>query len=278
MQQAHQKLRFDTTQLETGLQVHYVQHGDQTEEAIVFLHGYTDSWYSFSRVLPLLSPEHHAFALDQRGHGDSDKPENGYTADDFATDVVAFMDAVGIEKATLVGHSGGTLIAPLVALRSPQRVSCLVLIGPAIVGATGEAVAELGEEVCDLEDPVSPEFVREFQTSTIHGSIPDEFLETVISESLKLPARVWRDYLEGVMLVPDHVSQLAEIGAPTMILAGKQDAFFPLEEQERLAKHIPNATLKAYSDTGHAVHWERPEQVVRDLETFMRNTSSGSKE
>jgi non-heme chloroperoxidase len=67
-------------------------------------------------VLPLLSPVYHAFALDERGHGESDKPECCYTVDDFAADVDAFMDAVGIEEATLVGHSGSTLIAPRVAL------------------------------------------------------------------------------------------------------------------------------------------------------------------
>ena len=58
-------------------------------EAIVFLHGYSDSWFSFSRVLPLLSPEYHAFALTQRGHGDSDKPQCCYTLVDFAADVDA---------------------------------------------------------------------------------------------------------------------------------------------------------------------------------------------
>jgi non-heme chloroperoxidase len=63
--------------------------------------------------------------------------------------------------------------------------------------------------------------------------------------------------------------QLREIDVPTLILWGEQDALFPREEQERLAAAIPGATLKIYSETGHAVHWERPEQVVRDLDAFM---------
>jgi non-heme chloroperoxidase len=65
-----ESIQFATTPLETGLRLHYVEQGDLTGEAIVFLHGYSDSWFSFSRVLPLLSPEYHAFALTQRGHGD----------------------------------------------------------------------------------------------------------------------------------------------------------------------------------------------------------------
>jgi len=65
------------------------------------------------------------------------------------------------------------------------------------------------------------------------------------------------------------VVQLREIDVPTLILWGEQDALFPREEQERLAAAIPGATLKIYPETGHAVHWERPEQVVRDLDAFM---------
>ena len=85
-------------------------NGAIEEEAIIFLHGYSDSWFSFSRVLPLLSPSYHAFALTQRGHGDSDKPESCYTPHDYAADVDAFMEAVGTDKATLVGASTGALL------------------------------------------------------------------------------------------------------------------------------------------------------------------------
>src|SRR3712207_7847673 len=119
--------QFATTQLATGVRLHYAERGNREGEAIIFLHGYSDSWYSFSRVLPLLSPEYHAFALTQRGHGDSGKPECCYTLDDFAADVDAFMDVVALEKATLVGSSGGAFIAQRVALGYAHRVSRLVL-------------------------------------------------------------------------------------------------------------------------------------------------------
>jgi len=125
-------VQFATTHLSTGPRLHYAERGDREEEAIIFLHGYSDSWYSFSRVLPLLSPEYHAFALTQRGHGDSDKPECYYTPDDFAADVDAIMDVVGIEEATLVGASTGALFAQRVLLSYPRRVNRLVLIGAAM--------------------------------------------------------------------------------------------------------------------------------------------------
>jgi non-heme chloroperoxidase len=268
-----ESIQFATTPLETGLRLHYAEQGDPTGEAIVFLHGYSDSWFSFSRVLPLLSPEYHAFALTQRGHGDSDKPQCCYTPEDFAADVDAFMEAVAIEGATLVGASTGALFAQRVALSYPRRVGRLVLVGaqtPANVAS--EVVLGLQEEVRALEDPVSPEFVRAFQEGTIHQPVPQEFLDTVVSESLKLPARVWRDYWEGAVLSidRDYVLPLREIDVPTLMLWGEQDPLFPREEQERLAAAIPGATLKVYPETGHAVHWDRPEWVVRDLEELMK--------
>jgi pimeloyl-ACP methyl ester carboxylesterase len=261
-----------TTRLSTGPRLRYAEQGDRAGEAIVFLHAYVDSWRWFSRVLPLLSPEYHAFAPDQRGHGDSERPECCYTVDDFAADAAAFMDAVGVASSTLVGHSSGGMIAQRVALSYPHCVSRLVLIGAPITLLNNEAVIEFGEEMLALEDPVSPELVREFVESTIHHPVPEEFLSMAISESLKVPARVWRDYWEGVLLTVDDTARLGEIAAPTLILWGEQDALLPREEQERRAAAIPDATLTVYPDTGHAVAAERPEWVVRDLEEFMRAT------
>jgi pimeloyl-ACP methyl ester carboxylesterase len=271
-----QNIRLARTPLTTGSTLHYAEQGDRSGDPIIFLHGYSDSWFSFSRVLPLLSSEYHAFALTQRGHGDSDKPQCCYTPEDFAADVDAFMDAVGIEEATLVGASTGALFAQRVALSYPHRVSRLVLVGAQTpANEANEAVMGLQEEVRALEDPVPPEFVRAFQEGTIHQPVPQEFLDTVVSESLKLPARVWRDYLEGAVLSidQDYVLPLRKIDVPTLILWGEQDPLFPREEQERLAAAIPGATLKVYPETGHAVHWDRPEWVVRDLEEFMKETS-----
>jgi pimeloyl-ACP methyl ester carboxylesterase len=265
-------VQFATSQLATGVRLHYAERGDPTGEAIIFLHGYSDSWYSFSRALPLLSPEYHAFALTERGHGDSDKPECCYTLDDFAADIDAFMEAVALEEATLVGSSGGAFIAQRVALDYPHRVSRLVLNASGATLLDNEAVMGLGEEMLALEDPISPEFVREFQESMVYQPVPQEFLDTVVSESLKLPARVWRDYWEGVVLAPDHAARLGGIDAPTLIVWGEQDIIFSREDQERLVRTIPNATLRMYPETGHAVHWDRPEQFVRDLEEFMKAT------
>ena len=82
MVQQPSDVHFATVSLSTDVTLHYAERGDQKGEAIVFLHAYTDSWFAFSRVLHLLSASYHAFAPDERGHGDSDKPECCYTVDE----------------------------------------------------------------------------------------------------------------------------------------------------------------------------------------------------
>src|SRR5919112_2604762 len=133
-------VKLATTRLATGLQVHYAEQGNPRGEAIVFLHAYVDSWFSFSRVLPLLSPSYHAFAFDQRGHGDSQKPQCCYTVDDYAADIDAFMEAVGVEEATLVCSSSAGIIAQRVTLDYPHRVSHLALIGSPTTLVNNEAL------------------------------------------------------------------------------------------------------------------------------------------
>ena len=269
------EVAFATARLSAGPRLRYAERGDRRGEAIVFLHAYVDSWFTFSRVLPLLSPQYRAFAPDQRGHGGSDKPGCCYAADDFVADIDAFMDAVGIEKATLVGDSSGGLIAQRMALDYPCRVGRLVLIGAPTTLVHNEGVTEWWEELRALEDPVRPEFVRALLGRMIHHEVPADFLDAAISESLKVPARVWRDYWEGVVLAVDDTARLGEIEAPTLILWGERDALLPREEQERRAAAIPDAAFKAYPDTGHTVCWERPEWVARDLEAFMTGAGSG---
>jgi non-heme chloroperoxidase len=272
LQQPSGDVHFDTVSLSTDVTLHYAERGDRKGEAIVFLHAYTDSWFAFSRMLALLSPSYHALAPDERGHGDSDKPECCYTAEDFTADVDAFMDEVGIEEATLVGDSSGGMIAQRVALDYPHRVSRLVLMGSPTTLLNNEAVMEAGEKMRALDDPISPEFVRRFHLSTIYHPVPEEFLSMALSETLKVPARVWRGYMEGVLLTVDDTARLGEIEAPTLILWGERDAILGREEQEWRSGAIPDARLKVYPDTGHAVAWERPEWVVRDLEEFIEDT------
>ena len=265
-------LRFADAQLTTGVQLHYAEQGDSAGHPIILLHGYTDSWFSYSRVLSSFPLTYHTYALSQRGHGDSARPASGYTMPDFAADVVAFMDVMGLTQATLVGHSMGSLVAQQVALDAPERVVRLILVGSA-TNMRSEDVLQLQQAVNTLDDPVPAVFAREFQASTIYHPVPGDFLDRAVAESLKLPARVWRAALAG-QLAADYTAQINRIQMPTLVLRGDHDTIFPQAAQDALVAGLPNAILRVYPETGHALHWERPGEFVRDLEDFIIRTKS----
>jgi non-heme chloroperoxidase len=254
--------------LRTGVELQYLEQGQRHGEPVIFLHGYTDSHHSFDLNLPRFPQRFHVFALDQRGHGDSSKPACCYTQHDFAADVVAFMDALGLRKASLVGHSMGSFIAHKVAVDYPRRVDELVLIGSAPTVAGNPGATELKAAVDSLTDPVDPEFVRAFQASTFFRPIPASYLDTAVSESLKVPATVWRQALDG-LIAEDHSSRLGRITARTLILYGDQDVFFSLAEQHALDAAIPRSRLIVYSQAGHGTHAELPARVAHDIVRFL---------
>ena len=260
-------VKFSKVALKTGVRLRYAYQGDENGSAVIMLHGYTDSWFSFSRVLPLLDQKYCVYILDQRGHGDSERPGNGYALHQFAADVIAFMDALKVKEATIVGHSMGSFVAQHVAVQAPERVNRLVLIATATNVHTNELAQNLQREVSALSDPIPEKFAREFQLSTTFQPLPDKFLHTAVDESLKLPAHVWRQVMTA-MMSPEASATHNKIKTPTLIFWGEHD-FFPRSEQDALVASIPNAELKVYTDTGHALHWERPEQFAADLQAFI---------
>lgn len=254
-------------QLSTGIRMHYAEQGHPAGRPLVLLHGLSDSWFSYSRVLPALATSYHVYALDQRGHGDSDRPAGGYAMSSMAADVVAFLDAVGLPRATVVGHSMGSIVAIETVLAAPERLDALVLIGANTSWDAPEIVG-FQQIVEALEDPIAAEFVREFQASTAFEPLPDAFMGRVVAESLKLPARVWRGALAGT-IGADYAGRLGAIQAPTLVIGGEEDAYSSVASQRTLAARIPNAELKLYPQLGHCPHWEQPEAFVRDLEGFL---------
>ncbi|MFP2924328.1 alpha/beta fold hydrolase [Pyxidicoccus sp. 3LG] len=254
--------------LSTGVTLRYLEQGSRFGPAVVFLHGYTDSHRTWDLNLPIFPRNFHVYALDQRGHGDSSRPVCCYTQQDFAADVVAFLNAMGERRAILVGHSMGSFIAQQVALDSPDRVKALVLVGSAPTVAGNEVALGL-KEIVDMQvGTVDPVFVREFQTSTFVRPVPASYIDTLVSESLKLPARVWQDTLDG-LIAEDHSARLGQIRVPVLVVGGDQDGFFPVAQQQALVDALPNATFVLYPDTGHAPHAELRYRFVYDVTRFL---------
>ena len=261
-------MRLDAqVKLASGVRLHYVEYGDPDGTPILFLHGWPDSWFSWSRVLPLLPSSFRALALDQRGFGDSDRPQSGYAIAEMAADAIGLLDVLGIERASLVGHSFGSFVARQAAHAYPARVSALVLIGTGLAGANSVTL-ELQKSLRDLPDPIPLEFAREFQAGTIHHPVPPAFFERLVAESMKLPPRLWRLLIDR-LVEHDDTRWLARIGAPTLLLWGEHDALFSRREQDGFLAALPAARLAVYEETGHCPNWERPERVASDIAAFV---------
>jgi non-heme chloroperoxidase len=263
--------RFGEVKLSTGIRMHYAEQGESRGEPIILLHGYSDSWFSFSRVLTPLARETRVYALDLRGHGKTDKPASGYLMRDLAADVVAFMDAKRIARATVIGHSMGGFVAQQVAFAAPTRVSRLVLVGTVRKPANLAGFFELENAVRALSDPVPDGFAREFQLSTVYTSVGDEFINRAVEESLRLPARVWKELAAGMIATEAAVS-LGRSGIPALVVRGEKDAWVTVAETDSLAKMVATKRQKTYTNTGHAVHWERPAEFVSDVVAFRKET------
>jgi non-heme chloroperoxidase len=257
---------FAEVALGNGVRLHYARQGPERGPAILLLHGYSDSSFSFSRVMPLLPPDVRVIAPDLRGHGHSSRPANGYRIGDFAGDVITMMHVLNVPEAVIVGHSMGSFIAQAIADRAPERTTSLVLIGSAPT-SNNAAVQQMRTAVDALRDPVDLDFVRAFQYSTIATPVPTSFMDTAIANSRRMPAHVWQKTLQGLLeFQPFAARPLIR----TLVLGGRRDSIFSAVEQTELARQFPYARLHLFEYAGHSLHWELPQTFVDALLRFAK--------
>ena len=185
-------------------------------------------------------------------------------------DVIAFMDAVQLPAAVIVGHSMGSMVAQHLAADHPDRVAGLVLMGAFATIHGDPGVQKFYDTVIDtLTDPIDPAVARDFQVSTLAHEIPAEQLEMFVNESRKVPARVWKSLFKGFLDTPSFYDRLATFDAPTMLVWGDRDTYVSHADQEALRAAIARARLVVYQDAGHALHWENPDRFAKDLVSFI---------
>ena len=260
-------LTVKSVRLPNHVTLQFAEQGDPSGLPVVFLHGATDSWLSFSSVLPHLPTWMRALAVTLRGHGASSRPVIGYRFVDFADDLALFLDAVAVPAAVVVGHSMGSYVAQRFAIDYPRRTLGLVLMGSFPALRENPVVRELASAVSTLFDPVDPAFAREFQESTLARPIDPASLDAFVRESLKVPAHVWRAIF-AEFLETDFSTELGRIEAPTLITWGDRDAIFPRSDQLALLDAIRGSRLLVYPGAGHAFHWEDPVQFAADFVNF----------
>jgi pimeloyl-ACP methyl ester carboxylesterase len=259
----------DWTTLTNGRSFHFVTAGPEAAPALLFLHGYTDSWRSAELLIPYLSEHFRFFALDQRGHGESDRDFDRFSLDDFAADAADFIRHAIRRPVILVGHSLGSLAAQRVAAEHKELVTHLVLIGSADTAAGNPAPIALRQALEELGgDAIPQQFAWDFQASTVAKPLGPGQLEVFVGESLRLRPEVWRKAADG--LLTDTKIVAGQIDAPTLLLWGELDGVFDADAQQRLTALLKRGRLIAYPEVGHAPNWEIPEAVARDIVAFAR--------
>lgn len=256
--------------VDDGVSLPVAVRGPESGPCVLLVHGMGDSWRSYAPVLEHMPDDLRVVVPSLRGHGDADRPDQGYTPTGFVSDLVAVLDDLGIEQAVIGGHSSGAQVAQLFAIVHPGRCLGLVLVGaPASMRGNPDAAA-LDAVFATLKDPVEAEFVRGFTERLFAGAPPPEFLDMQVAETLKVPARVIRATWAGLRAF-DIAGELGRIEAPTLIVWGDHDqlALSSRQVQDDLVQAIPDADLHVYPGVGHSPHWERPAEFATDLASFV---------
>jgi pimeloyl-ACP methyl ester carboxylesterase len=188
-----------------------------------------------------------------------------YWVEDFASDVVPLLDALGVEQAVLAGHSGSCPVARRVAIDAPERVAGLLLeASPTTLRGDVGLQQFLDDVVAGLEDPIDPAFARSFMLDTSSEATPPEVLDHLVDELLKVPARVWKQVF-GALAEYDDTAELSRIGVPTVLIWGDADGVVRRDMQDDLVERIPRAALRVYPGVGHTPRWEDPARFASDV-------------
>ena len=260
--------------LANGVRLAYVELGDPGGEPLLLLHGYTDTSRSWSVLAPHLGG-YRLLIPDQRGHGATDAPECCYAPSQFAFDAKQFMDALGVERAAVAGHSMGSMVAMAMAAEYPERVSAIILIGSTALPPVTQDVW-LYEQVAALQWPLNRQsaFMREWHPANQPTSVDAEFAEAVMDDILAIKPHVWRAVMRELMLLPVG-RHAGDVRARVLVLSGGKDPLFPAEHHASLLKAFPNAEAHVFPDLGHSPNWERPDAVAGAIHRFLQSSEKG---
>jgi pimeloyl-ACP methyl ester carboxylesterase len=258
------------------IELHVEQRGAGAP-ALVFLHYWGGSSRTWRHVVDALSPEFRTVTIDQRGWGQSDKPETGYTLTDMADDAQSVIAALQLEQYILVGHSMGGKVAQMIASRRPEGLAGLVLIAPA-----GPTPLAIPEEV--RTGMVQAYATRDSIVATVrqvlapNGLSPDD-LELVIADSLA-GGRAAKAAWPLAVSQEDITAAVADIDVPVIVVSGEDDRVDPPSVlRSDLLTHIPQAQLLLLPGVGHLSPLEAPADIadiLRAIAPLVTDAAAGS--
>lgn len=267
-----------------GITVHYKATGDG-EAAMLLLHGFAASTFSWREVMDPLAEFGLVVAFDRPAFGLTERPLPGdwegsspYSPESQADLTIGLMDALGIHRAVLGGHSAGGAIAMLTALAYPCRVDALVLVDPAVYRGGG-----------------TPSLLRPFLHTPqmrrlgplLTRRITDwgvDFARSAWYDPEQISPEVWEGYLKPLhaqnwdmglwqFTLASHSSnlpaRLGELDLPALVITGGEDRIVPPGESARLVEELPRGTLVVIPGCGHVPQEECPGRFLRAVTNFL---------
>jgi 3-oxoadipate enol-lactonase len=257
------------------IELYYEVHGPEGAKPLLLIAGLGHSSKLWFRQVPEFSKHFETIIFDNRGVGQSDKPDEPYSVAGMAADVIGLLDHLGIEQAHVLGASMGGYVAQEIAIEHPERVKRLVLLcthygGPEYLELTGD----LWKEILDVAGLSPEEIYRrgiKYSTTPEFFKNNEEMVKKLVRMRLEDPQPAYafqRQFAAAAAFYSKD--RLQRIQAPTLVLAGREDQIVPLELAERLTEAIPNAQLKVIDHAAHLLFIERPEEVNRAIIQFLQ--------
>jgi pimeloyl-ACP methyl ester carboxylesterase len=244
-----------------GVRTHVLRGG--RGEPLLVLHPEfaANRWFPYHDQL---AARFQVLAPDHPGFGRSERPDWLDGVDDVVFHYVDVLEALGLEKVSVIGTSLGGWIAAELAVACPQRVQRLVLVGAA--GIKVDGVERFDVFLHPIEDTLQHLFHDPSRAAQL---LPTEFGADVIArgyaEATTLARLSWNPYLYN----PKLPRRLRRVQAPTLVMWGKDDTFLPLAHGEAYAQLIPGAHLHVIADCGHLVPFERTEEFTKLVIAFL---------
>lgn len=248
------------------LKIHYEEAG-RGAAIVVFVHDEWGSWRSWQPLMTRLPvSRYHCYALDQRGYGQTEGPDNDYTILQRAADLAAFTRVLNLRPVHLVGQYLGSAVAVQYALDHPRAVKTLTLLSPAPVqGAVFteemlQAPAQYKQNK-DLLLRAMREMAPTVRDENLLQALADDAFNQRLQSALKNRPALMNWNVER---------KLSRLPLPTLIVRGERDNLVSQENAERAARAFPQARLATIAKAGHCLALEAPEQVVQLLLAHMK--------
>ncbi|MFG1625701.1 alpha/beta fold hydrolase [Kribbella sp. NPDC049227] len=241
-----------------GIRIYYETQG--TGEPVILIHGGATTGESWRAQAPALAERYQLFIPDRRGHGRSPDVEGPATMDGYAEDMIAFMAALGLESAYVIGWSDGGKVAVRMALSRPELVRKLVMIGTELTRAGGTSANDRLMTTPEGLDSLATLAREDYERLSPDG--PGHF------------GVVFAKWTEMWSSIPDiQPADVQHLPMPVLLMQGDDDCV-RIEHNVAVARAIPDAQLAVIPGASHAVPLEKPALVNGLLLDFLGDTPS----